>query len=415
MVLFRPPYFYEEPHPMAKQSVADLDPAGKTVLVRVDFNVPQDSDGTITDDRRIRMALPTIRSILDRGGKAILMSHLGRPKGEANPKLSLAPVAKRLGELLEKPVALATDTGGKDSTEKAHALSGGDVLVLENVRFNPGEKKGDDANYVAGIAELADAYVNDAFGTCHRTEASMYAVPKAMKASGKPAVVGFLVEKEIQYLSDAVGQPKRPFVAILGGKKVSDKIAVITNLLKICDHILIGGAMAYTFSLAQGGKTGDSLVEPDKLELAKQLLRDGGEKLVLPVDTQCADDFSAEANKTIVQAGEIPDGFEGLDIGPDTAKRYVEIIQSAGTVVWNGPMGVFEMPPFDAGTKAVADAVASVTASGAITIIGGGDSAAAIEQLGYAEKVSHVSTGGGASLEMLEGKAFKTVDILDEK
>ena len=408
-------FFYEEPHPMAKQSVADLDPAGKTVLVRVDFNVPQDSDGTITDDRRIRMAVPTIRSILDRGGKAILMSHLGRPKGEVNPKLSLAPVAQRLGELLEKPVALATDTGGKDSTEKAHALSAGDVLVLENVRFNPGEKKGDDASYVAGIADLADAYVNDAFGTCHRTEASMYAVPKAMKESGKAAVVGFLVEKEIQYLSDAVGQPKRPFVAILGGKKVSDKIAVITNLLQICDHVLIGGAMAYTFSLAQGGKTGDSLVEPDKLELAKQLLQDGGEKLVLPVDTQCADDFSADANKTIVKAGEIPDGFEGLDIGPDTAKRYVEIIQSAGTVVWNGPMGVFEMPPFDAGTKAVADAVASATASGAITIIGGGDSAAAVEQLGYAEKVSHVSTGGGASLEMLEGKAFKTVDILDEK
>jgi phosphoglycerate kinase len=400
---------------MAKQSVADLDPAGKTVLVRVDFNVPQESDGTITDDRRIRMAVPTIRSILDRGGKAILMSHLGRPKGEVNPKLSLAPVAQRLGELLEKPVALATDTGGKDSTEKAHALPVGDVLVLENVRFNPGEKKGDDASYVSGIADLADAYVNDAFGTCHRTEASMYAVPKAMKESGKAAVVGFLVEKEIQYLSDAVGQPKRPFVAILGGKKVSDKIAVITNLLQICDHVLIGGAMAYTFSLAQGGKTGDSLVEPDKLELAKQLLRDGGEKLVLPVDTQCADDFSADANKTIVKAGEIPDGFEGLDIGPDTAKQYVEIIQSAGTVVWNGPMGVFEMPPFDAGTKAVADAVASATASGAITIIGGGDSAAAVEQLGYADKVSHVSTGGGASLEMLEGKAFKTVDILDEK
>ncbi len=400
---------------MAKQSVADLDPAGKTVLVRVDFNVPQDSDGTITDDRRIRMAVPTIRSILDRGGKAILMSHLGRPKGEVNPKLSLAPVAQRLGELLEKPVALATDTGGKDSTEKAHALSVGDVLVLENVRFNPGEKKGDDASYVSGIADLADAYVNDAFGTCHRTEASMYAVPKAMKESGKAAVVGFLVEKEIQYLSDAVGQPKRPFVAILGGKKVSDKIAVITNLLQICDHVLIGGAMAYTFSLAQGGKTGDSLVEPDKLELAKQLLRDGGEKLVLPVDTQCADDFSADANKTIVKAGEIPDGFEGLDIGPDTAKRYVEIIQSAGTVVWNGPMGVFEMPPFDSGTKAVADAVAIATARGAITIIGGGDSAAAVEQRGYADKVSHVSTGGGASLEMLEGKAFKTVDILDEK
>ncbi len=364
---------------MAKQSVADLNPTGKTVLVRVDFNVPQDSNGTITDDRRIRMAIPTIRSIVDRGGKAVLMSHLGRPKGEANPKLSLAPVAKRLGELLGKPVALAADTGGKDSAEKVAALSVGDVLVLENVRFNPSEKKGDDANYVAGIANLADAYVNDAFGTCHRTEASMYAVPKAMKESGKPVVVGFLVEKEIRYLSDAVGQPKRPFVAILGGKKVSDKIAVITNLLTICDYVLIGGAMAYTFSLAQGGKTGDSLVESDKLELAKQLIQDGGEKLILPVDTQCADDFSSDANKKVVKAGEIPDGFEGLDIGPDTANKYAEIIRGAGTVVWNGPMGVFEMPPFDAGTKAVADAVASATASGAITIIGGGDSAAAVD------------------------------------
>ncbi len=399
---------------MAKQSVADLNPTGKTVLVRVDFNVPQDSNGTITDDRRIRMAIPTIRSIVDRGGKAVLMSHLGRPKGEATPKLSLAPVAKRLGELLGKPVALATDTGGKDSAEKVAALSVGDVLVLENVRFNPSEKKGDDSNYVAGLSNLADAYVNDAFGTCHRTEASMYAVPKAMKELGKPVVVGFLVEKEIRYLSDAVGQPKRPFVAILGGKKVSDKIAVITNLLTICDYVLIGGAMAYTFSLAQGGKTGDSLVESDKLELAKRLIQDGGEKLILPVDTQCADDFSSDANKRVVKAGEIPDGFEGLDIGPVTAKKYAEIIRGAGTVVWNGPMGVFELPPFDAGTKAVADAVAGATASGAITIIGGGDSAAAVEQLGYAEKVSHVSTGGGASLEMLEGKEFKTVDILDE-
>jgi len=289
------------------------------------------------------------------------------------------------------------------------------VLVLENVRFNKGEKKGDDAAYVAGLAALADAYVNDAFGTCHRTEASMHAVPVAMKAAGKPAVSGFLVEKEIQYLADAIARPKRPFVAILGGKKVSDKIAVITNLLAICDHVLIGGAMAYTFSLAQGGKTGKSLVEADKVALAKELLATGKGKLVLPVDTHCADDFSSGANKRIVTAGEIPDGFEGLDIGPETAKTYAEIIRSAGTVVWNGPMGVFEMPPFDAGTKAVADAVAAATAKGAITIIGGGDSAAAIEQLGYADRVSHVSTGGGASLEMLEGKAFETVAILDDK
>jgi phosphoglycerate kinase len=401
---------------MPKKSVADLDPRGKAVLVRVDFNVPQDDSGAITDDRRIRMALPTIKSILDRGGKAILMSHLGRPAGKGSePAFSLAPVAKRLGELLGRPVELAGDTGGPDSQARAKALPAGGVLVLENVRFNKGEKKGDDAAYVAGLAGLADAYVNDAFGTCHRTEASMHAVPVALKAVGKPAVSGFLVEKEIQYLADAIARPKRPFVAILGGKKVSDKIAVIQNLLSICDHVLIGGAMAYTFSLAQGGKTGKSLVEPEKLDLAKELLAHGQGKLVLPIDTHCADDFSAGANKKIVRAGEIPDGFEGLDIGPETAKHYAAIIRSAGTVVWNGPMGVFEMPPFDAGTKAVADAVADATAKGAITIIGGGDSAAAVEQLGYADKVSHVSTGGGASLEMLEGKAFATVAVLDDK
>ena len=400
---------------MAKKSVAALDPAGKTILVRVDFNVPQDDSGAITDDRRIRMALPTIKSILDRGGKAVLMSHLGRPGGKGfEAEFSLAPVAKRLGELLGRPVALASDTGGPDAHAKAKALPAGGVLVLENVRFNKGEKKGDEAAYVNGLAGLADAYVNDAFGTCHRTEASMHAVPVAMKALGKPAVVGFLVDKEIQYLADAIATPKRPFVAILGGKKVSDKIAVITNLLSICDHVLIGGAMAYTFSLAQGGKTGKSLVEPDKLELAKSLIASGAGKLVLPVDTHCADDFSAAANKQVVKAGQIPDGFEGLDIGPETARIYADIIRSAGTVVWNGPMGVFEMPPFDAGTKAVADAVAEATAKGAVTIIGGGDSAAAVEQLGYADRVSHGSTGGGASLEMLEGKAFETVAVLDE-
>jgi phosphoglycerate kinase len=400
---------------MAKKSVAAIDPKGKTVLVRVDFNVPQDDAGAITDDRRIRMALPTIRSIIDRGGKAILMSHLGRPSGKGfEQAFSLAPVARRLGELLGRPVDLASDTGGADAHAKAAALPTGGVLVVENVRFNKGEKKGDDKAYVDGLAALADVYVNDAFGTCHRTEASMFAVPAAMKAAGKPAVVGFLVEKEVQYLADAIARPRRPFVAILGGKKVSDKIAVITNLLAICDHVLIGGAMAYTFSLAQGGQTGKSLVEPDKVELARELLAKGGGKLVLPVDTHCADDFSAAAVKRIVKAGEIPPGFEGLDIGPETAKQYAAIVAAAGTVVWNGPMGVFEMPPFDAGTRAVADAVATATAKGAITIIGGGDSAAAVEQLGYADRVSHVSTGGGASLEMLEGKAFATVAVLDD-
>ena len=400
---------------MPKQTVATLDPAGKAVLVRVDFNVPQDDSGAITDDRRIRMALPTIRSIIERGGKAILMSHLGRTGGKGfEETFSLAPVAKRLGELLGTPVELAGDTGGPDSQAKAKALPAGGVLVLENVRFNKGEKKGDDPAYVAGLAALADAYVNDAFGTCHRTEASMYAVPKLMTEEGKPAVVGQLVEKEIRYLADAIHSPKRPFVAILGGKKVSDKIAVIENLLSICDQVLIGGAMAYTFSLAQGGKTGKSLVEPDKLDLAKELLVKGKGKLMLPVDTHAADDFSADARKEVVPAGEIPDGYEGLDIGPETARRYGEIIRSAGTVVWNGPMGVFELPPFDAGTRAVADAVADATAHGGVTIIGGGDSAAAVEQLGYADRVSHVSTGGGASLEMLEGNAFESVAVLDE-
>ncbi len=400
---------------MAKKTVADIDVSGKTVLVRVDFNVPQDDAGTITDDRRIRMALPTITKILEGGGKVILMSHLGRPGGKGfEEAFSLAPVAEKLSALLSRPVTLASDTGGSDSQAKAAALAAGGVLLLENVRFNKGEKKGDDPGYIAGVAGLADIYVNDAFGTCHRTEASMYGIPKAMKDAGKPAVVGFLVEKEIRYLADAIASPKRPFVAIIGGKKVSDKIQVINNLLSICDSVLIGGAMAYTFSLAKGGKTGTSLVEADKVDLAKELLAKGGEKLVLPSDTHCADDFSSDANKQVVTAGEIPDGFEGLDIGPETAARYGEIIRGAKTVVWNGPMGVFEMPPFDAGTKAVADAVADATADGAVTIIGGGDSAAAVEQLGYSEKVSHVSTGGGASLEMLEGKSFDSVDLLDD-
>jgi phosphoglycerate kinase len=400
---------------MAKKTVADIDVSGKTVLVRVDFNVPQDDAGTITDDRRIRMALPTITKILEGGGKVILMSHLGRPGGKGfEEAFSLAPVAEKLSALLSRPVTLASDTGGSDSQAKAAALAAGGVLLLENVRFNKGEKKGDDPGYIAGVAGLADIYVNDAFGTCHRTEASMYGIPRAMKEAGKPAVVGFLVEKEIRYLADAIASPQRPFVAIIGGKKVSDKIQVINNLLSICDSVLIGGAMAYTFSLAQGGKTGKSLVEADKVDLAKELLAKGGEKLVLPSDTHCADDFSSDANKQVVTAGEIPDGFEGLDIGPETAARYGEIIRGAKTVVWNGPMGVFEMPPFDAGTKAVADAVADATADGAVTIIGGGDSAAAVEQLGYSERVSHVSTGGGASLEMLEGKSFDSVDLLDD-
>ncbi|MDO5308512.1 MAG: phosphoglycerate kinase [Planctomycetia bacterium] len=394
---------------MAKKTIANVDVKGKTVLVRVDFNVPLDEAGNITDDRRIRMALPTIKSVLERGGKLILMSHLGRPKDAPDAKYTLKPAAVRLGELLDGVnVIFATDTVGADAQAKVAALKDGEVLVLENLRFQPGEKKGD-AEFAAKLASFADVYVNDAFGTCHRTDASMVAVPNAMV--GKPRVCGFLVEKEIRYLTDAISAPQRPFVAILGGAKVSDKIMVIKNLLGICDKVLIGGAMAYTFSLAQGGKVGKSLVEVDKVDLAKELMVEGGDKLVLPVDVNCGDDFSSDCNKQVVAAGNIPDGYEGLDIGPETAKKYAEILKTAKTVVWNGPMGVSEMPPFDFGTKTVAQAIADC---GAISIIGGGDSAAAIQKLGFADKVSHVSTGGGASLEMLEGKKFAAVELLDE-
>ena len=395
---------------MAKQTIADVDVAGKTVLMRVDFNVPLDDQQAITDDRRIVMALPSIKSVLERGGRVILMSHLGRPAGEGyEAKYSLAPASTRLGELLGQEVAMATDVVGADATGKAAALADGGVLLLENLRFEKGEKKGD-AELAGKLASMADIYCNDAFGTCHRTDASMAAVPAAME--GKPRVVGFLVDKEIQYLSDTIASPQRPFVAILGGAKVSDKINVIQNLLGICDQVLIGGAMAYTFSLAKGGQVGSSLVEPDKVELAKELIGIGGDKLVLPVDTHCGDAFSEDCNKQVVTAGQIPDGFEGFDIGPETAGQYAEILAGAKTVVWNGPMGVFEMPPFDEGTKAVAKAIAD---SEATSIIGGGDSAAAIQQLGFADQVTHVSTGGGASLAMLEGQEFEAVKLLDEK
>jgi len=394
---------------MAKKTIANVDVAGKKVLIRVDFNVPLDENGNITDDRRIRMALPTIESVLERGGQVVLMSHLGRPKNEPDAKYSLKPAAVRLGELLPNAkVDFATDTVGADAEAKVAALTDGNVVVLENLRFQAGEKKGD-AEFAAKLASFADVYVNDAFGTCHRTDASMVAVPEAM--AGKPRVCGFLVEKEIKYLTDAISAPQRPFVAILGGAKVSDKIMVIKNLLGVCDKVLIGGAMAYTFSLAQGGKVGGSLVEPDKVELANELLASGGDKLVLPIDTHCGDAFSSDCNKEIVAAGEISDGFEGLDIGPKTAEMYANLVKDAKTVVWNGPMGVCEMPPFDAGTKAVAEAIA---ASDSISIIGGGDSAAAIQKLGFADKVSHVSTGGGASLAMLEGQKFAAVELLDE-
>lgn len=393
---------------MAKKTIDDVNVSGKTVLMRVDFNVPLDSDGKITDDVRIRMALPSIQSVLDRGGRLVLMSHLGRPKGEPKPEFSLRPAAEHLAKLLETDVTFATDTIGPDAQGKLSGLEMGGVLVLENVRFNPAEKRGD-AELGRALADMADVYCNNAFGTCHREHASMYAVPMAM--GEKPKVVGSLVAKEIEYLSNVISNPERPFVAILGGAKVSDKINVINNLLGICDSVLIGGAMAYTFALAQGGAVGKSLVEPDKVDLARQLLEKGGEKLVLPIDTHCGDAFSGDCNKEVVDAGQIKDGFEGLDIGPKTAAKYADIVASAKTIVWNGPMGVFEMPPFDEGTKVVAQAIAD---GDNISIIGGGDSAAAIKQLGFSDKVTHVSTGGGASLAMLEGKPFAAVDVLDD-
>ncbi len=407
---------------MAKKTIEDIDVSGKKVLMRVDFNVPLDDNQNVTDDRRIRMALPSIQSVLKRGGSLVLMSHLGRPKGEVVAKYSLKPAAEKLAELLEAPVSFATDTVGEDAQAKVAALQPGEVVVLENVRFAAEEEvKEDDpkttdeqraAKQAFGekLAAFGDVYCNDAFGTCHRPHASMYTVPSVM--GDAPKVVGFLVKKEIQYLSDAIANPDRPFIAILGGAKVSDKIKVIENLLDICDKILIGGAMAYTFALAQGGKIGKSLVEPDKVDLANQLLEKGGDKLILPIDTHCGDAFKdPDCNKVVVDAGQIPDDFEGFDIGPKTAEMYADLVKGAKTIIWNGPMGVFEVPPFDAGTKAVAQAIAD---SDAVSIIGGGDSAAAVQQLGFADRVSHVSTGGGASLEMLEGKAFAAVDVLDE-
>ncbi len=394
---------------MAKKSISDIPVSGLKVLMRVDFNVPLDADCRVTDDRRIREALPSIRSVIDRGGQLVLCSHLGQPKdGEDTAKYSLRPAAAVLAQLLGQEVAFAADTVGSDAQAKVAALKNGGVVLLENLRFNKGEKKGD-PEFAGKLAGFADVYCNDAFGTCHRTDASMVAVPQAM--AGRPRVVGFLVQKEIQYLSDAIAAPKRPFIAILGGAKVSDKIKVISNLLSICDKVLIGGAMAYTFALATGGKVGKSRVEPDRVELAKELLQRGGSKLVLPVDTHCGDAFRGDCNKVVVPAGQIPDTFEGFDIGPETASQYAAEVAHAGTVVWNGPMGVFEMPPFDAGTRAVAESIAS---SQATSIIGGGDSAAAIQQLGFADKVTHVSTGGGASLAMLEGEKFAAVELLDE-
>ncbi len=392
---------------MPKKSIDDTDVAGKTVMMRVDFNVPMDQ-GAITDDRRIEMALPSIRSVIDRGGKLVLISHLGRPQGQPNPEFSLQPTATRLSELLGQPVAFAADTLSDDTRAQLTALQPGGVLVLENLRFHPGEKKGD-ATFAAALAEMADVYCNNAFGTCHRDDASMVALPKAM--GDRPKVVGSLVEKEIRYLHEAIDQPQRPFVAVLGGAKVSDKISVIEKLLPLCDQILVGGAMAFTFVMARGGNVGKSLVESDKLDLARELMEQGQGKLLLPVDAHCGDAFSADCQKVVCAVDAIPDDMMGLDIGPETASRFGDVLMAARTVVWNGPMGVFEMPPFDRGTRAVAEAIAN---SHATSIIGGGDSAAAIAQMGLDNQVSHVSTGGGASLAMLEGKSFTAFDVLDD-
>jgi 3-phosphoglycerate kinase len=412
---------------MAKKTIADIDVKGQKVLMRVDFNVPLDENRNITSDARITAALPTIKTIFDKGGSVILMSHLGRPKGQRNKEFSLAPVAKRLGELLGKDVIFANDCIGRDVKQKTNALKPGDCLLLENVRFHreeeikdkkaaedPKLRKAKD-DFARQIAELGDAYVDDAFGTAHRDNASMYTVPDMMK--GKSRVIGFLIEKELKFLGDALNNPQKPFVAILGGAKVSDKLKVIENLMKKVDKIIIGGAMAYTFFKAKGRKVGNSLCEDDFIDKAKELLettKAKGCELVLPVDTVISQELKAGAENKVI-SGDIPDGWQGVDIGPETIKLFVQKLAGAKTVVWNGPMGVFEMPPFDAGTKAVAEAVAKATDNGATSVIGGGDSASAIKKMGLTERVSHVSTGGGASLEFMEGKKFKCLEILDEK
>ena len=411
---------------MAKKTVADVDVANQRVLMRVDFNVPLDDACNITDDNRIQMALPTIRSVLDRGGRLILMSHLGRPKGDPDKdrKLSLKPCAQRLGELLNRKVTMAPDCIGPEVAKAAGALQNGECLLLENLRFHRAEQiKHKDAEadpdtkarkeaFARQLADLADVYVNDAFGTCHREDASMYTVPRLMDP--KPRVIGFLVEKELRFLGEALADPARPFVAILGGEKVSDKIGVIEALLKTVDKLLIGGAMAYTLSASNGGKVGKSLCERDKLEEAKRLLDMGGDKLLRPVDSVVAVDIKEGIETQVAQRGEIPDDLEALDIGPETTKQYCQIIEGAKTIVWNGPMGVFETPPFDRGTNAVAEAVAKATDDGAVSIIGGGDSASAIEQAGLTDRMSHISTGGGASLEFLEGKPFRSLEVIED-
>ncbi|MCQ2482371.1 MAG: triose-phosphate isomerase [Clostridia bacterium] len=395
---------------VAKKNVEDLDVAGKRVIVRVDFNVPLDKKtGEITDDKRIKGALPTIKYLVDNNAKVILVSHLGRPKNGPEAAFSMKPAADRLAELIGKPVTLAADVIGEDAKAKAAALKEGEILMLENVRFHKEETK-NDPKFAAELASMADLYVNDAFGTAHRAHAST-----AGLANYLPSASGYLIQKELDFIGGALSNPQRPFVAILGGAKVSDKIGVITNLMDKADTIIIGGGMAYTFIAAKGGSIGNSLFEADKVELAKELMakaEEKGVKLLLPTDTVVADDFSADANSQIVPTMEIPDGWEGLDIGPETIKTFSDAIAEAKTVIWNGPAGVFEFEKFAVGTKALAQAIAEADA---ISIIGGGDSAAAIEKLGYADKVTHISTGGGASLEFIEGKVLPGIDCLNDK
>jgi len=412
---------------MAKKTVADINVKGKKVLMRCDFNVPLDEDCNITSDDRIVKALPTIKRVLDEGGAVILMSHLGRPKGQIDDKMSLAPVAKRLSELLGQDVVFAEDCTGSETKSKAQALTDGQCMLLENLRFHKEETIKDKAakedaqlrqakdDFAKQLADLADIYVDDAFGTAHRDNASMYTVPALME--GKPRVVGFLVEKELKFLGETLGNPERPFVAILGGAKVSDKIGVIENLIDKVNRIIIGGAMAYTFLKGRGKSVGTSLCENDFIDKGQKLLEraaDVGCEVVLPVDHHVVRKLKPGApHRTAV--GDIDPGYQAVDIGPIAAQTFAKKIADAKTIFWNGPMGVFEIPPFDEGTKAVALAVAKATDKGARSVIGGGDSASAVKKLGLEDKISHISTGGGASLEFLEGKQFKCLEILDEK
>ena len=393
-----------------KKSVEDLDVAGRKVLVRCDFNVPQDEKGTITDDRRIREALKTIRYLMDHDARIILCSHLGRPKGEVNPKYSLQPVAHRLSELLGVEVKMAEDVVGESAKKLASSLKDREVMLLENVRYDAREEQ-NDPGFSKELASLAEVYVNDAFGTAHRAHSSTAGV-----ADYLPSAVGYLIKKEIDVMGKALNNPERPFVAILGGKKVSDKISVIENLIDKVDSLIIGGGMAYTFFKAQGKEIGNSICELDKVDLAKELLAKAEEKgvrLVLPIDNVVIQEFANESPSQVVSSDAIPEGWQGVDVGPRTLELYADVLKDAKTVVWNGPVGVFEFDNFAVGTNRVAEILAGL--EGATTIIGGGDSSAAVEKGGFADKMTHISTGGGASLEFLEGKILPGIACISEK